>query len=118
MISRTSRKSTISQMAIWVVMVAFCLCLFAPSAFPRSRPYDIKTVTHVQKETDDGGWINPATQKKSDTRPQPVDPPSNRIVAHSGVFAHFTVFLTQLWISIIDQPQPPVEPQTKESAQW
>lgn len=110
MISRTSRTSKLSQMALWVVMTAFCLCLFAPSAFPRSRPYDIKTVTHVQGEKDDSGWGDPHLS--------PYNPPSNRIATHSGVFGHFSAFLAQLWILIIDQPQPPAETQTKESAQW
>lgn len=109
MVSRTLHRRTVRQSIVWVALVAFCLCLFAPSAFPRSRPYGIKTVTHVVKETDDTGWAGGGSQYQA---------PTNRVAEHSGVFGHFSAFLAQFWISLIDQPQPPVETQTKESAQW
>ena len=56
MLSRTERKFITTRLVVLVALVAFCVCLLAPSAFPRSRPYDIKTVTHVKKDIDDGGW--------------------------------------------------------------
>lgn len=56
MVSRTERGCMTRGPVVWVALAAFCVCLLAPSAFPRSRPYDIKTVTHVKKDVDDGGW--------------------------------------------------------------
>ncbi len=107
--SRTMGRGAVGRMAVWIALIAFCVCLFSPSAFSLQRPYDIKTVTHVQKETDDTGWAGGVSQYKA---------PQNSVAEHRSVISQFSHFLAQLWISIIDQPQPPVEPQTKESAQW
>jgi len=44
---------------VWLLLIAFSICLLSSTAFSRQRPYDVKTVTHVVKETDDGGWGDP-----------------------------------------------------------
>ncbi len=79
MVGKNMHRSTMTRLMVWLLLIAFSICLCASPAFTRQRPYDIKTVTHVQGETDDGGWINPATLKGSETRPQPVNVEMNLV---------------------------------------
>jgi hypothetical protein len=56
MLSRTTRKSTVTRLTVWVVVTAFCICLFAPSAFSESGPNNPRTKTHFNVVSDDSGW--------------------------------------------------------------
>jgi hypothetical protein len=99
-------------LVVWVALAAFCVCLLAPSAFARSRPYDIKTVTHVKKDVDDGGWGIPVAMPN---RPEAGIYNSGK--AKPATFSFATLF-SRIWNLNFNIVQPPVEPQTKESAQW
>lgn len=56
MVGRFNPRSTMSRLMVWLLLIAFSTCLCASTAFSRQRPYDIKTVTHAVKDTDEGGW--------------------------------------------------------------
>lgn len=108
MVGRFTTGSTTTRLMVWLLLIAFSICLSASTAFSRQRPYDIKTVTHAVKETDDGGWGDPHLSNTGGG--VVVSSQVRQSVTLHNVGWPFTHYLLNVWslrqfMSIADEPK-------------
>jgi hypothetical protein len=74
MVGHNSTRLTATRLAVWVMLIAFSVVLLGETAHSTLYPWGNKprVVSKVQRDTDDGSWVDSSSRLPGHPEQQPI----------------------------------------------